>query len=333
MRESSKRMGNKSLQNFKFAKFRFYLQPRDKIHLPYFEGSTLRGGFGHIFKEVVCISKERDCSRCILKGKCAYSYVFETICTDSVSVSYHSIKYPHPFVIEPLSEGKHEYSPNNEIVFNLVLVGKGIDYLPYFLFVYNELGARGLGRNRGKYTLRKVESVLNDKFGSTVTIYTSESATLLDTYEIRTFAEIEQNIGYSSCKSVSLQFMSPTRIVYRGELTIDIDFEIFIRNLLRRTAMLSELHCGQKLNLDFKRLLEKAKRAKTTERNLFWREMERYSSRQREKMKLGGFVGNITFKGDLGEFISFIKLGEYIHLGKATSFGLGKYRIIDPQRD
>jgi len=46
-------------------------------------------------------------------------------------------------------------------------------------------------------------------------------------------------------------------------------------------------------------------------------------------MKLGGFLGNITFEGDLKEFIPFIKLGEYIHIGKQTSFGLGKYEIVE----
>jgi len=45
-------------------------------------------------------------------------------------------------------------------------------------------------------------------------------------------------------------------------------------------------------------------------------------------MKLGGFVGNITFEGDLKEFLPFVKLGEYIHIGKQTSFGLGKYEIV-----
>ena len=42
---------------------------------------------------------------------------------------------------------------------------------------------------------------------------------------------------------------------------------------------------------------------------------------------MGGFVGDISFKGDLEKFLPFIALGEYIHLGKGTSFELGKYEI------
>ena len=45
---------------------------------------------------------------------------------------------------------------------------------------------------------------------------------------------------------------------------------------------------------------------------------------------MGGFVGSITFEGDLKGFLPFLLLGEYIHMGKGTSFGLGKYEIMWP---
>lgn len=46
-------------------------------------------------------------------------------------------------------------------------------------------------------------------------------------------------------------------------------------------------------------------------------------------MKLGGFVGEITYKGEnLKEFLPYILLGTYTHLGKAATFGLGKYEIV-----
>ena len=44
-------------------------------------------------------------------------------------------------------------------------------------------------------------------------------------------------------------------------------------------------------------------------------------------MTLGGFMGSVTFKGDFGDFIPFLLLGEQVHVGKGTSFGLGKYQL------
>jgi len=58
-----------------------------------------------------------------------------------------------------------------------------------------------------------------------------------------------------------------------------------------------------------------------------WYDWERYSSRQDRRMKLGGFVGEITYLGDLKDFLPFLLLGSYIHVGKGATFGLGKYRI------
>ena len=42
-------------------------------------------------------------------------------------------------------------------------------------------------------------------------------------------------------------------------------------------------------------------------------------------MKMGGFMGEITYEGDLKEFWPYIKLGEYMHVGKGSGFGLKRY--------
>ncbi|NIA10440.1 MAG: CRISPR system precrRNA processing endoribonuclease RAMP protein Cas6, partial [Nitrospiraceae bacterium] len=61
---------------------------------------------------------------------------------------------------------------------------------------------------------------------------------------------------------------------------------------------------------------------------LYWHDWERWSNRQGTRMKLGGFMGEVTYKGDLRPFWPYIRLGEYVHVGKGSSFGLGRYRIV-----
>lgn len=63
--------------------------------------------------------------------------------------------------------------------------------------------------------------------------------------------------------------------------------------------------------------------------NLSWMDWERYSNRQRERMKLGGVVGKINFTGSLGKFLPYLHLAEHIHVGKETTFGLGKIAVRD----
>ncbi len=122
--------------------------------------------------------------------------------------------------------------------------------------------------------------------------------------------------------------MTPTRLKFDGRLTHALEFHILLRNLLRRISLLSYFHCGSELDVDFKALIDKGKEIKVQKENLYWVDWERYSNRQETKMKMGGFVGSITFEGDFKPFLPFILVGQYVHVGKGTSFGLGKYEIV-----
>jgi len=44
-------------------------------------------------------------------------------------------------------------------------------------------------------------------------------------------------------------------------------------------------------------------------------------------MKMGGFVGEVDFREDISDFVALLKLGEKVHVGKATGFGLGRYAL------
>jgi CRISPR/Cas system endoribonuclease Cas6 (RAMP superfamily) len=66
---------------------------------------------------------------------------------------------------------------------------------------------------------------------------------------------------------------------------------------------------------------------KIVKRVLYWHDWERYSNRQETRMKMGGFMGEITYEGDFEPFLPYIRLGEYMHVGKGSSFGLGRYEV------
>ena len=124
-----------------------------------------------------------------------------------------------------------------------------------------------------------------------------------------------------------LQFLTPTRLKFNGKLSPSLEFHILIRNLLRRISLLSYFHCETELDVNFKTLIEKSQEVRAEKENLVWFDWQRYSQRQEVSMTLGGFIGSITFKGDFEDFLLFLLLGEQIHVGKGTSFGLGKYQL------
>ena len=335
-----------SLSHFKFAQFQFVLRAVDCINLPTYKGSTLRGAFGHTFKRVVCVNREKICKSCLLEEKCVYSYVFETPPPSDTSKMKKYPFAPHPFVITPPLEENRLYRKNDTICFELTLIGKSIDFLPYFIYTFDELGRMGIGKGKGKYQLEEVRAIKKgerlkmkghreetisederskDKGEGYEKIYSGKDKTLHTSDWVIKFEDIKS--FRLSPPTLDLRFLTPTRLKFDGALIPKLEFHILFRNLLRRISLLSYFHCGEELDLDFKRLIEEAKGIRVQKENLHWLDWERYSNRQETRMKMGGFIGSITFEGDLEPFLPFLLLGEYIHIGKGTSFGLGKYQL------
>lgn len=315
-------MLEKALENFWFTRLKFTVVPEDKIVLPPYKGSTFRGGFGHAFKRAVCVADE-TCQDCILENVCLYSYVFDTPLPEGATIMRKYPYAPHPFVIEPPEEEQAEYTADDEIRFNLVLIGKAVGYLPYFVHAFSVLGKLGLGKGLGKYKLKEVSFY---PIGGESRLLYSEESNLLKQENIKLNFK---DLPIEEREELTLKLCTPMRIKYEGSLTDRLEFHILIRNLLRRTSLLSYFHCGEELTLDFKGIIEAAKEIKLEEHELEWYDWERYSARQDERMKLGGLVGQVSFSGDLRQFLPLIKLGEYLHVGKGTAFGLGRYEMAE----
>ena len=297
-------------------RYTFSLSALEQLHLPEYLGSTLRGGFGHAFKKVVCTFKGRQCDDCLLKHRCVYAYVFETLPPENSAVMRKYRRAPHPFVIEPPMEGKLRYIPGETLEFGLVLIGKGIEYLPYFVYAFEELGNMGIGKRKGKYSLKQVTC-------GTEAVYDGVARTMKTAGVSIPAAMTPEYAG----DSLSLRFITPTRIVRNEKLVDTPTFQDIFRTLLRRLSMLSYFHCGQELQADYKGLIELSGSIKAIASSLKWHDWERYSARQDERMSLGGFVGNVSFSGDLAEFMPYLAKGELVHVGKGTGFGLGRYEL------
>lgn len=305
------------------VKYALTLSAVDRIVLPPYKGSTFRGGFGHAFKKVVCTIRDRTCDECLLRSRCIYSYVFETPPPEDSQMLRKYEKAPHPFVIEPPLETKTHYNPGDVLTFSLVLIGKAVDYLPYFIYTFEELGKMGIGKGKGRYELLNASCEGKQ-------IYNSVDRQLKPTPPCSPSFLLKRGPGgvASDSQLLTLNFITPTRIVFNEDLVVEPEFHHIIRSLLRRLSSLSYFHYGERLDLDFKGLIERAQSIKVKERNTEWHDWERYSARQDVRMKMGGFVGKVSFEGDLGEFLPFIELGEVLHVGKGTSFGLGKYEKL-----
>lgn len=134
--------------------YRFTLQPEDALSLPDYWGSTLRGGFGHLFRRIACPARRDEA--CPMPHQCPYHLIFETAPPPDAPALRNLDDIPRPFVLAPPSPNGQpgrttaaQHLPDAELLFDLTLVGHAIDFLPYFVVAFRELGVEGLGRGRG----------------------------------------------------------------------------------------------------------------------------------------------------------------------------------------
>ncbi|GAB5045822.1 CRISPR system precrRNA processing endoribonuclease RAMP protein Cas6 [Thermodesulfovibrio sp. TK110] len=301
-----------------YQKYTFYIKAIDPLYLPYYKGSTFRGGFGNVFRKVACPLRLMDCKECIMKQQCVYSYIFETYPAEN-SIILNMNKYekiPHPFIIEP-PEYEEQYFPQGKIIsFNLILIGSAIDYIPYFIYTFEQLGKTGIGKGRGKYSLREVRVDENIIYSKGI---------LKKSYP--KFIEIPSKFEITnSVERLKLKLITPLRIKYQRKFVTELDFHILIRSILRRLTLLAYFHCGGQLpDFAVQKVIKEAEKVKTINSRLRWYDWERYSSRQNSRMKMGGLIGEISYEGNITPFLPYIKAAEILHIGKNTSFGLGKF--------
>jgi len=98
--------------------------------------------------------------------------------------------------------------------------------------------------------------------------------------------------------------------------------------LLGRISSLSYFHCGQRLEVDFRGLIDQAAAVQIATAETHWEDWERFSTRQKKRIAMGGLVGRVTYQGDLGPYLPLLSAGEFIHVGKGNVFGNGQYRLV-----
>lgn len=285
--------------------------------LPPFKGSTFRGVFGTALKKVVCALKREQCTSCLLRDRCVYALVFESI---PAAGPGQGRALPHPFVIEPPLSEQTEFRSGDHFDFCLILFGWANDYLPYFVYAFQEVGALGVGRHikgkRGGFRLLEVISSEKKIFSADDGLLTSIAPT-----DLVLEPASGQNDSDSSIRTV---LETPLRLKFQNRLHAELPFHVLARAMLRRVSSLENHFGGGEPVLDYRGMVSRAEQVRLTRSTIKWLDWRRYSNRQEQDMLMGGIVGEAIYQGNLAEFIPLIRYCEKVHIGKATTFGLGK---------
>jgi CRISPR-associated endoribonuclease Cas6 len=312
------------LNNFNFSVYRLSLEAEERIELPRFnKGITLRGAFGTVFRRLVCHDLKEACPSCPLREACPYCAVFNPVVPPNAERLRLNRDIPRPFVIKPPWNGGDVYQAGDSLNFDLVVVGKAQDFLPYFIVTFEELGRQGIGVRRGKYRLKRLDALNQDGSWQKIYDYGSRMVRPPDASLCPAqFSADEETFA----KSLRIEFLTPVLLKEKGHW-VKPEFGALMKRLRDRINALAYFYCGEALEMDFKEFGDRAEGVLTMSDDLHWVEEKRYSKHRNLKHILKGYVGGVEFEGKLGPFLPLLRLGELLHVGKATAFGQGWFRI------
>ncbi len=300
--------------------FRIDLVAETPIGFNHYAGSAWRGLFGHALKQSVCIMSTSECPRCVLYRQCAYSYLFETPPPEDTRFMRKATAAPHPFVLRP-DMSLRRIAPGEHVHLYLQLAGNGVAYLPYVIHALERAGSQGIGSPEGTYRLVGVSQ--EDGIGSEnwVARYPGSGLGLVRGAPVELPDLPEQ---------VSMKFITPTRLRHQKRMvTVDrFSLSAVVSALLRRYSMASYFHNRKVYETDFRGVIDQAATVNPLHKALRWYDWQRYSSRQHRKIRMGGLLGEVTFRGkDLEAFWPLLWIGQWLHVGKGASMGMGGYRL------
>ena len=306
-----------------FERVRFQLEALDPIRLPGYSGSAFRGLLGHSLRRSVCVTRAPNCDGCLLRQHCVYSTFFESPALPAQAGQRYSA-LPHPFVLEPPPAGQRVIPPGDPLSLGMTLIGPAAELLPYLIHALQRAGERGLGRENARFRLLGVEQEIQTGSEQWQSVYDSQAGVL------EGFRSQPPALGPAP-SALSLALITPLRLKQQGHYlgVQQLDARALLGTLARRVALLMEHYQPEAEAPDWGPLQPAIDQVQLERADLRWVDWRRYSSRQRTQMQLGGLLGSLQLSGPgLPALWPLIALGQWLHLGKNTSFGLGRYRVV-----
>ena len=288
------------------------------LHKQYL-GSAWRGAFGRMLKKTVCVTHQPICDSCALLYSCPYPLLFENRTPPNSEKLKLYPRTPVPFVLEP--EYREFDCSTSTLNLGILLVGKANDYLPYVVHSLERVAQHGLTKRRIKLELQDVQAE-HVKAGEWYEIYTPGNSLFP--------VPSSYPNPPSTPAAIRVNLISPLRLKFKEHLVgpAEFNFRIFATSLIRRMSLLSYFFGNSPFETNFSELFRCAETIEIHNQNLKWREWTRHSSRQNTHLQMGGLVGTFDLSSqELEPFWPSMWLGQWTHIGKGCTMGLGRYVV------
>ena len=299
--------------NLPISRYRVQYQAITPIKLPEYAGSALRGAFGHALKSIACMSalRNRGVCCCVPASSCLYRQLFDLPMQHVQHSQQQDV--PAPIAIEPVLGGV-VLQAGQQGYFDLVLIGQ---------FAHQQQMIIQLAWQRA----------LHDGVGVTDPQGRRGQAMLLG----MNILNQPEAVIPPNPRHAHLHLRSPMRLQHYGDwMTAEhLTAPILLKAVLRRYQMMAQLYAVPQAEPQQPQPIESVTEFDpiqldqvTLERRVKWMQWTRYSNRQRREMTLGGLVGRVYLTDIPDEIWPYLYLGQWLHAGKNSIFGLGHYQIV-----
>lgn len=297
-----------SLNGLPLMRLHFAFRTTTPLSLYGYTGSTWHGALGHALSEAA--PEAFDC-------------LYRAAAGDDA---------PRPFALLPHA-GPTELAPGDWLGLSLTLAGPAVALSREVMFAMEHLGARGLGNQHVPLALSGVGCERAD--GEAVAVLGPAGTMQAQALIPVGLAELAAIWSGLPARRVALRFDTRLRMkAGNGLMDTAPPLRLLLQRLLERVSALMMLYgAGAPLPDDGVRtLLRHAESVEVEGHDLRWEEWGRISGRSGQHMPWGGLVGEVRYRGDLTPLLPWLALGEWLHVGAKTTFGLGHYSLLAAPR-
>lgn len=284
------------------TRYRLNYQVIQTILWPEYAGSALRGALGHALKKIACRHPEQENCPCPPQQPCLYRQLFDPHPQALLHPQPQDV--PAPLVIEPGSHGQTEEAGQTGH-FDLVVIGVlAHQNLPLLELAWQLALQQGVG--------------LKHRHGRRGTAHLL-GMTALDRPEAD-----PQPPG----SPLTLHLLSPLRLQHQQRWVTpgQLSPRILIQAISRRQQLVSRVYAVEEQTLPPPlpfALIDSIGLHEHTQ----WMSWTRWSNRQHREMSLDGLTGTLQLHPVPAGVWPTLYLGQWLHVGKNSMFGLGHYRL------
>lgn len=313
--------GTKYVAGIRVWPFRFRLCARSPVYFPAGKAANiLRGALGSLFRKVACVPGCRAASTCDFAANCPYARAFEP------KQDYYSVggpsglrDLPRPFAFRAYQLDGVRFDSGKMFCFDVVLFESPERLLPYLVLAFRELAWSGLGPARGSAELISVEDLESGKLIYQNSVFNNASYSGF-------FCELTSTTDGTET-TFRVEFLTPTELKASGQVAGCPEFSTVFSRLRDRISNLCVFYQRGSLDVNFRELGKAAAQVVLQSGSIRHIDVERQSSRTGQLHSIGGFVGTVEYRGDLGLFLPFLRAGEWVGVGRQTVWGKGVFRL------